>query len=86
MCHEPMGQILSSSDAMDQCGAVKCDVNLFFSKWIQESAVYHYQITSMGNPGKLLLNDLLNLITVGTMCTKRTFCFEQWKSNIVVWV
>lgn len=56
MCHDPMGQILSSSDAMDRCGAVKCDVNLFFSKWIQESALF---ITTKSHLWEILVNYFL---------------------------
>lgn len=56
MCHKPMGQILSSSDAMDRCGAVKCDVNLFFSKWIQESALF---ITTKSHLWEILVNYFL---------------------------
>lgn len=56
MCHDPMGQILSSSDAMDRRGAVKCDVNLFFSKWIQESALF---ITTKSHLWEILVNYFL---------------------------
>lgn len=57
----------------------------FLSKYIQKSALF---ITTRlylptRNRDKLLFNDMLNLIIVGTKLIKRTFCFEQHGFNIL---